>query len=252
MFTRRQVVVAGACGLAAPYFYSTTIIKADELTDGLVDNVRVLADNLSMTPAGRVDGNDREVAGGGTVYGRTQTAQTDEMASEGSFVVTVEDDVATRELCSDGIGYMFARFTESRRNCCLPLGYVANQNEKLYGGAMTLLEGPNLVGLRVLTAILKNKGYNSTQISDLCWPVRPSITSNRERALVLFQSEIRKVTYNGTRVYADRDVLHANAAECVLRYTHKNGIPDGGGQGALIVSGQEQFRFDFQFNKDVF
>lgn len=253
MLSRRLLLAAGAHSLAAPYFYIPTIVKADELSDGLVNNVQVLANNLSMSPAGRLDGANHQVAGGGTVYGRGLQEQADLMANVGAFVETVEDVAETRELCSNGTGYTFVRFQSSFRNCCLPLGYVRNQDESAYGGAMTMVEGPNLVALRVLTVLLKEQSFTPIQISDLCWPIRPSIEAKRERALIVFQEEITKVNNeNGDSVYADRDVLHARSADCVVRYTHVNGEPDGGGEGALIVNGQEEFRFEFRFNPEAF
>ncbi|RWQ59649.1 hypothetical protein [Mesorhizobium sp.] len=239
--------------MAAPYFYTSTIVRADELTDGLVDNVRVLTSNLSMSPAGRSDGTDRQVAGGGTVYGRTVQEQADVMANAGEFVATYEEAVETTELYSNGTGYTFVRFREGFRNCCLPLGYVANQNGAAFGGAMTLVEGPNLVALRVLTTLLIERNYTESQVSDLCWPVRPSIDAKRERAMIYFKTIPEITDENGQNVYADRDVLHARGAECVVRYTHKpTGEPDGGGEGALIVNGLTEFRFDFRFRPEIF
>jgi hypothetical protein len=75
---------------------------------------------------------------------------------------------------------------------------------------------------------------------------------SRERALVTFNSIAKAKTLQGEDVFLDRDVLHARAAQCVLRYTHQNGIPDGGGQGALIVDGQEQFRFEYKYDVAMF
>ncbi|WP_150129124.1 hypothetical protein [Rhizobium phaseoli] len=238
--------------MAAPYFFTSTIVKADELTDGLIKDVKVVANALSMVPAGRVDGTDRQVVGGGTVYGRALQQQADTMVNNGNFTVTVDDEAETRELCSNGTGYMFTRFRPNLRNCCLPLGSVSNQDGTAHGGAMTLVEGPNLVALRVLVGLLENRGYSSSQISDYCWPLRPSVDAMRERALIFFNQVIKVHNRQGNSVYADRDVLHASAADCVVRYTHNKGVPDGGGEGAIIVNNKVELRFAFKFTPSVY
>jgi hypothetical protein len=250
---RRDFVTAGACALATPYFFVPTIVKANPLTDGLVDSVHVTVDNLGMTPSGQQNGRDVSVAGGGTVFGRTIRGQADLMAGgRGTGFTEIEhSSPVTQQVCSNGTGYLFARFTKSFTNCCLPLGVVASQNTDVYAGAMTLLEGPNLVGLQVMTTLLKERNNSSERISDLCWPIRPSIVAARERAVITFEHIAMIKDNNGEDAYADRDALFARSAVCALRYTHVNGKPDGGGEGALIVNRQVQFQYEFRYNTEI-
>lgn len=252
MLTRRAILGCGATSLAAPYFFTRTIVYADELTDGLVKDVTVLADNLGLSPAGQAAGSDVAVSGGGTVFGRALRDQADSMLAEGSFSETVSDTPQVGELCSDGVGYMFTRWQTSLHNCCIPLGYVEDQDGPLYGGAMTLFEGPNAVALRVLTSLLKERNLSTSEIMGFCWPISPSIVVKRERARIVFTEVLQITNEKSETVYADRDVLHAREGECTLRYTHTNGVPDGGGEGAIIVNRQEQFRFAFKFDPSIY
>lgn len=252
MKNRREILVTGGSLIAAPYFFIPTIVKADALTDGLVQEIGRVTDNLAMRPAGPQDGRDLQVAGGGTIFGRSVTNQAQVMADHGRFTEVHSASSETREVSSNGQGYLFARFRQNFRNCCLPLGFIPSQNGHSYGGAMTLIEAPNLVGLRVLTDLLKARSYTAEQISDLCWPVRPCNDGIvRQRAFITFDAVSRMKDARNNDVYLDRDVLLATSATCTLRYTHQNGVPDGGGEGALIVAGQEQFRYEFKYDRET-
>jgi hypothetical protein len=251
MFRRRQALVIGTSAFAAPYFFTLRTAKADELNDGLVNSVRVVSNNLGIQPSGHV-GNDI-VTGGGTVFGRSTRAQADHMAQNGRFTQVLSSDEHTANVCSNQTGYMFTRFQSNFFNFCAPLGIVASQDiSSAYAGAMTLLEGPNFVGLRVLTELLVQRGYTPEQAFDYVWPLEPSsnVIYKRERALISFDS-IASETRDGATYIADRDVLIARRARCAIRYTNSNGRPDGGGQGALIVNGEEQFRFEFKYNPKI-
>jgi hypothetical protein len=103
-----------------------------------------------------------------------------------------------------------------------------------------------------MTDLLSDKGYSASQIHDLVWPLAPCSQEvwRRERALIRFQS-ITSAIVSGQKYYADRDVLRARLAVCALRYEHDNGVPNGGGEGELIVNGRADFRFSFQYDKRI-
>jgi hypothetical protein len=151
-----------------------------------------------MPPIGPQDGTDLAVDGK-IIFGRSIRAQADLMAANGRFTVVEAVSQNTRQVCGNGVGYLFARFTTNRHNCCFPLGTVDNQNTQAYGGAMTLLEGPNLVGLRVMTDLLAQRGYTSPQLLDFVWPLQPSFESRRERALITFQ-QVASIMQNNTKI----------------------------------------------------
>jgi hypothetical protein len=247
MLNRRNVVIRGSCLLAAPYFFFPKKVYAvDQLTSGLIKEARLVTNRLSMRPAGAQDGTDRQVMGGGTLFGRTLREQADHMAGDHFTEIETSDQV-TREVHSNGIGYMFARFRSNRHNICCPLGIMSVQNGGPYAGAMTLIEGPNLVALQGITGILEKQGFSSTQMHDLCWPTRVSDLQKRERALVT----IGGVTRLTTGEWADRDVLYARSAVCSLLYEHNNGVPTGFGDAALIRNGQEELRVRFTYDLAV-
>jgi hypothetical protein len=252
MLHRRKLITGGTALLAAPYFYFPTTIKAksDALNDGLVANITRVVDNMSMRPAGRQDGTNVQVAGGGTVYGRSVNNQANYMARDANFTEVQTTTEYTRSVCANSVGYTFARFQRSFRNCCLPMGVVGSQELNVgYAGAMTLLEGPNLVALRVLTDVLRERRYSAEQITDLCWPLAPSFEAKRERALILFTGITRLSQPDDGYWYADRDVLKAKSARCALLYSHDaHGTPDGGGRAGLYVDGREELRVEFQYN----
>ncbi|MGH2582213.1 MAG: hypothetical protein ACRDFQ_04885 [Anaerolineales bacterium] len=250
MQNRRTLLAGGACALGAPYFFFTRTVKADQLTGGLVKAVTVVADSMDMRPAGPQTGADVGLSGGGTIVGRGIRGQADLMARD-RFTEIDRSSEYTRQLCSNGFSYTFVRFRKSFHNCCLPLGVVADQSTEVYAGAMTLLEGPNLVALQAMTNLLKQRHYSPQQITDLCWPLRPSYSARRERALIQFESISQINGSDGQRVYADRDVLYARKAKCVLRYTHSHGVPDGGGEGALIINEKVQLRYEFKFDTAI-
>jgi hypothetical protein len=248
MLNRRKVVAGGSALLAAPYFFfSSKVYAVDQLTAGLIKEASLVTDHLSMRPAGAQDGTDRQVVGGGVLLGRTVREQADMMTKD-NFTDIETSERVTREVHSNGMGFMFARFSASRHNICCPFGVISNQSGGPYAGAMTLLEGPNLVAFRGITEILVQRGYSATQIHDLCWPISGSPVAMRMRALINF-GRILKVP--GSDEWADRDVLTARAAQCVLRYSHIGGVPDGGGEAALIRNGETELRLAFKYDLAV-
>jgi hypothetical protein len=249
MITRRDAIALGATALVMPYFYSVRTAKADILNDGLIANITRVSDNLSLKPSGR----QADVVGGGTDFGRAVRAQADMMADAGRFTEVLQNTDYTSNVCSNEIGYTFARFQNNEHNFCCPIGKTSSLDINVgYSGAMTLLEGPNFVGLRVMTDLLNEKGYSVDEIMGFVWPLSPSSNEVkiRERAKITYQS-IHSETIGGKVVFADRDVLHAKNAKCVMRYTEQNGVPDGGGQAALIVNRKEEFRVEFRYNKEI-
>jgi hypothetical protein len=247
--SRRKFVAGCAASLATPYFFSIRTIRADTLNDGLVANVTRVSNNLSIPPAGPQRGGDVQVAGGGTVFARSVNGQGDLMARSGGFTQIQNTTQHTRSVCANPTGYFFTRFQQSYRNCCLPLGVVSNQGVTVYAGAMTLLEGPNLVALRVLTDELIKRNYTSQQVMDFVWPLRPCRVDHRERALITFSNIQYVKLFDGRMGYADRDVLSAKSADCALQYSYTDkGAPDGGGRAALIINQREEFRVEFQYD----
>src|SRR5438105_4042970 len=101
MSTRRELIVGSASLLATPYFFFPKIVKADALTDGLVKEISLVTDNLSMRPAGPQTGTDLAVAGGGTIFGRSVRGQADMMASGagGGFTEILTTTAETRQVC---------------------------------------------------------------------------------------------------------------------------------------------------------
>jgi hypothetical protein len=98
------------------------------------------------------------------------------MAQDGHFTEVQTTTEYTRNVCANSVGYFFARFQTSYRNCCLPMGLVASQDTgSVYGGAMTLLEGPNLLGFGFLQTcygrrtILRSKSWTSAGRYDQAW-----------------------------------------------------------------------------------
>jgi hypothetical protein len=238
----RRRVIAGI--LALPWLFVPKVVKADQITEGLIQNIARVREAFAMIPIGPQDGTDLKTSGG-VIRGETIRRLTSRIARSDWVGVTPE----TRDVYSNGRGFMLVRFNNTLHNCSIPLGMIDDQDSDVYSGAMTLLAGPAIVALRVMTDLLRQRSYSSEQIFDLCWPTRPSVMRNRERAVMTFQTIVKIMGPTGNTVYADRDVLFAKAATCALHYLHDaNGAPDGGIQGALIVNGREEFRFEAHYD----
>lgn len=224
--------------IASPYFFIPTIARADRL-DSLLDGLNIVENNMSMEPVGggrTVGRSDDQVRMMSNIAGFSQSHTRSSLSTYGATTTS---------------GYSVARFTSDYQQVCLPLSVIGDPYQTAFAGAMTLLEGPNLVGLATCTEILARQGYSGSQIIDLVWPVRPAVDYHadpnaRERGIITFGG----ITRHGGR-FQDRDVLHARSAECVLRYGHQNGSPDGSGEGAVVVSGRVELRFEFDYS-DVF
>lgn len=255
--------------------------QQQQLRQSLSHEFERLLDNFDLREVGTVDGSNLSTSGG-TISGSAivrqvqflaprwqvrpgpenvldpphltkgrRTLGTKVIGSPGTRGRTVLDDqVKITKVYSNGTGYTFLVCRQDRAICSMVMGNVAMQDGSEYGGAMTILTGPNFVALRVLTDLLKERGYTSAQISDLCWPVKPSRDgAERMRSSLTFDAVSEAKDAHNNIIYLDRDVLMARAATCMLRYTHRNGVPDGGGEGALIVDGKEEFRFSFTYNQ---
>ncbi|MGH6814442.1 MAG: hypothetical protein ACREC6_01920, partial [Hyphomicrobiaceae bacterium] len=73
MTNRRAVLAGGACALSAPYFFFTSTVRADKLTDK--SGFPIVTGNFGMRPVGHLTGTDIVVEGGGTILGRRIRAQ---------------------------------------------------------------------------------------------------------------------------------------------------------------------------------
>ena len=241
--------VAGAA-LTTPYFFHSTIIKADTLTGGLIDEIVSVSGNIDFVAgATQTDAleNDQQI-GGGTIQSRAVQSQTDYMSGQFS---RIHDGSAHTERVVHGVyGYFYSRFQDNFGNCCFPLGYTGNQDTtSVLRGAMTYLEGPNLVGLRALTDELRQRGFTGSEITNYIWPVIPSSreAADREIAYIYFESVQRT-----DGIWRDRDVLRAQNGICAIQFTHDaDGRPDGGGRAALIVDGAEQVRVEFRYRTEL-
>lgn len=243
--TRRTFAGVAASMIAAPALLKGTRAIADSsLFNGMVEAIDVFTDNISMVPAGSSDGlTDVAPAGGTQVAKETISAQSNLMKSK--FPLHEKSAQSTREIFVNNDCYIFSRFTNSRKNLCLPMGIVSDQNlSRGYAGAMTLIEGPNLTGLAALTVLLRDRGYSPAQIQSLVWPVKVSKSGPaRERANITFQGV---GVSNG--VYLDRDVLRAKEAICLIQYEHHFGKPTGRGAMGLVVSGKPEFEAGFSYD----
>lgn len=245
MISRRGVIGGVAAAVAAPFISSPRTAWGTPLAAGLDAEYASLVRLLGLDPYGRADGERDHATPGGVVSALTVRGQAEMMAPAG---FTQTPTGAADALRSDGVGYIFARVSANGRNICAPMGGVREQTQGAYGGAYTLLEGPNLVGLRVLAAMLADRGVSQREIMDLVWPVRSSATGGaRERALLFFDRVVAVQGADG--LFHDRDVLHARSAQTVLRYAHRDGTPTGDGEGAVIQNGAVVFQYRFTFDR---